>query len=251
MLDFSGSSSALTQTLTELHPRPLWEVTGGTEPQRIYQTSAWWHHCACWSDCVMHLSTPLKGCLPGTPTLPWPRCPTPASSPAGSCLLHSSPCACQQLRVGESGSGVKQSRQSAWVGPQGELRPSPCWCLRGRGVESCLPAVSSQTDDAWKDKDVAETLLAPAVPWDPLLLGRCCVPLPSSLPPRLFLLLSPGGLPAVRPHQLLCGLKLMAWTPALLFLISDLGLLGPPSGSQGPHFLGLRGVPTSGLLSWH
>lgn len=24
----------------------------------IYQTSAWWHHCACWSDCVMTPSTP-------------------------------------------------------------------------------------------------------------------------------------------------------------------------------------------------
>lgn len=99
-------------------------------------------------------------------------------------------------------------------------------------MESRLLAVSSQTEEAWKDTDMAEMLLGTGCALASLSsrAGGVSVCHPLCLVPSSFPF-SPGGPPRLlRPRQLLCGLKPWAWTPALPFLISDLGLLGHSRG---------------------
>lgn len=110
------------------------------------------------------------------------------SSPACSCLCAPGPAPVRSWEWA-SGPGVKQSCQSArrCMTLQAGLRPSPRWCLRGRGAESHLPAVSSQTEDAQKDTDVAETLLGTGCALGPSPPGHMVCASLSSLP-RAFLL---------------------------------------------------------------
>ena len=87
--------------------------------------------------------------------------------------------------------------------------------------------MSSQTEDAQKDTDVAETLLSTGCALGPSPPGHMLRASLSSLP-RAFLL--PFFSRLLRPRQLIRGLKLWAWPPALPLLLRDLGLLGHSQG---------------------
>ena len=77
-----GSSSALTQTFTELHPIDSGREPGGGSHSGLSAVSLVVSLCmlARLHDDPRHPTKGLReaGCLPGTPTLPQPRCPAPA-----------------------------------------------------------------------------------------------------------------------------------------------------------------------------